>query len=117
MLFGRRDERDEGGVFFVSGLEMVGDEVPDGSAAALQFGFVRQPDNQNVEFFVVGRRVCTKSLVTLDVTFEGVLDVSRVPLLRLGCVELVQQVYGEVVEARLVECLRKCLGNECAGLL
>ncbi len=34
--FGGRDERDEGSVFFVAGLEMVGNEITNSSARALQ---------------------------------------------------------------------------------
>ena len=54
LRFRRRDERDECGVLFVAGLEMVGDEVADGGAGALQFGFVGQMDDQDIELLVVG---------------------------------------------------------------
>ena len=87
MPFGGRDERDEGGVLLVAGLEMVGDEVADGGAGALQLGFVGQVDDQHVELFVVGRRVRAEALEAVDVGLEGVLDISGVPLLRLGLVE------------------------------
>jgi len=37
LLFGRRDEGDEGSVLFIAHFEMVGDEIPNGGASALEF--------------------------------------------------------------------------------
>ena len=48
--------------------------------------------------------------------FEGILDVGGVPRLRLGFVNVVEQIDGEVAEASLVKGLRERLTNEGPGL-
>ena len=54
LLFCGRNERDERGILVVAGLEMVGDEVADGGAGALQLGFLGKVDNEHVELFFSG---------------------------------------------------------------
>jgi hypothetical protein len=48
LLFRGRHERNEGGLLAVLGFEMIGDEIADGGAGTLQFGFRRQMDNNYV---------------------------------------------------------------------
>ena len=106
-----------GAILAGAGFEMVGDEIADGGAGALQFKLRRQMDNKNVKLLTVGRGVSAEALEARDVVFEGVLDVGGVPRLRLGFVNVFEQVDGEVAEACFVEGLRKSLGDERAGLL
>ena len=117
LAFGGGDERHEGGVFAVALLEVVGDEVADGGAGALQLGIAGQVDDQHVELFILGRGVSAKTLETGDVGLESVFDIGGTPRLRLRLVELVEQVAAEFEELGSVERLREGFGDAGAGLL
>jgi hypothetical protein len=96
---------------------MVSDEVADGGAGALQFGFTCQMDDQHVKFFVIGGRVCAEALESGEMGFEGIFDIGGVPLRRLRLVKLVQQVAAEFQELAAIKGLRKSFGDAGAGLL
>lgn len=115
--FRGRNERDEGSVFLLTLLQVVGHEIADAGSGALQLGFLGEVNDENVEFFVIGGSVCAKTLEALDVRFESVLDVLAVSREHLRFVELVEQVEREIAEAGFVERLREGLGNEGARLL
>jgi len=117
LFFRRRNEGNEGGVFFVSCFEVMGNKITDGGAGARQFGSCRQMDDQDIQLLIIGRSVGAEPLVTGYMVFEGVLDIATAPCLGFGCVDLVQQVDGKVLEAGLVKALGKSLANERVRLI
>ena len=58
------DEGNERRVFLIPLLEVIGNEVADGGARALQLGIRGQMHNEHVERFAVRGRVCAEPLVT-----------------------------------------------------
>ena len=79
-------------------FKVVGDEVSDGRAGALQFGFVGEVDDKHVKLFVIGRRASPEAFKAVDVGFAGVFDVSGVPLRGPRFIKSVQQVADKFQE-------------------
>ena len=101
----------------VARLEMVGDEIADGGAGALQFGFVGQVDDQHVELSSSGDVYVPRRSKRCDVVLEGVLDVVEFHTCALDSSMSLSRLRLNSRKRALLNGLRKRLGDEGAGLL
>lgn len=108
-----RDEGDEAS-FFVAliALELVGNEVTQGGAGALQLVRFSEMDDEHIGQLTLGRFEGSEPLAAFDVGRKGI---GHAHVLRLGFVEAVAQVVDKVAVALLVECGFEGLANEALG--
>ena len=109
-----RNEGDKSGFLAaVTAFQFVRDEIAERGAGAFQFPRFGGVNNQHVGEFTVGGFVSAKSRTTADVRRKGIGHGHR---RGFGFIEAVQEFFNKVMEASLVESLRKSFGDECASL-
>jgi len=115
LLFAARYESDQC-CLLVAPRQLVGYEVANGRPGAFQLRVARQMNNKHVEFVFLRRRVGAQTFVTSNVSCEGGFDGTGFPPLRLGFVDVVEQINREGAKASLVELIREHFLNKRPGL-